>query len=1706
MILCLSCVVVFCTVYALILPAITLERKTVCGQEEHSHTEECYSSDGQLTCGKTEHTHTESCYADDKTSEDQSGEDSQQTPEQNQTEGQEQNQGQSQEQNQNQSQDQSQSQNQVQTSDDGNVAQNGENGDTAGTTADETAGNDEESIVAGSTPAPAAEGEDGTGSATTTTEGFDLSADASKVESVSMSYQEKDGTWKKIEESGNEEIPGDANIKLEVEYKDIQIQKLIQNHNCTLTYDLPDLLRNEKTDGKIMDGNKQVGTLTVQGKKIVVQFDQSYLASLEKTTIKGNFFITGEVNLSKLQEDGTTTVTTAGKTFHLNFGEDPVAQYGKVDVKKECANKVISKEDGDYIQYTITVTAGEDGCPDVSVVDTVVNGADYVSNYAGIVKTKSKLENKNEVSEPNPYEEIDADKTVEHGEVYVGKPTTDTENPIPTENTTSDDELGSMVWKIGGMKAGEVRKLTYYVKLKDGLNMKDIASIDNKANVYSKKYHKGYGGASFKPQIDYDMNKKTSDQGVVRNEDGTYTIEYQLIFTLKKDSSNYPLKNFVFWDYLNHSDNATDTKILSYISYKSDSFKLERKDDGSGSYQNVENYKIKWSTDKSTEYVETYFADANCFSLSGTETNPFTVNPGDSYRLTYSVTVQPEALAVMQANSVQVKNRWIVAASNAYNARFAPGFEAVRLNKTIDGYTWNEKVVGKETETNRTINLTGSDSRYDLTKGKVEKDSSTESVFSVPVGSYPYTVKVNETKNDWDATEVSMTDTLTPADKVQYVGYAKVEACKYNENSTNSDKYEVKETKWVKIDGLKTFTLKPSDLGWNDESYAYRFTYYVTPVNKESFGQATANNRFELKGEVGRGGNKFNISEIYSQTSVNISGNYSMNIRKEAWHYEKAKADATKWKNGKLYWVIEVDGTAILKDTAFKDEIVSNTTTSSLINSYLHSDSLVGIYIGKLEDGKTITDYKTLEELQASEKLKTVTDKFTSPQFGNSAGFTGEDVFSEFTITAKEKITLGENKLYFVVQTEPQTLPTKYRDSFTYRNQVSTSDDGTNWIPQSTADKTLCGGADILKELGQTFTYDGEKVTSEKDGKDDGHSEKIIQNALTGSGQYASWVFKLNYAGELSGTYRVLETIPDGMELAYIRIKWVGPDQKKQGFVESKKIADFDEGWKEKQTTAGTDDAVDGNKTTTYYVKGNQALIALGDFYPGKATDSYSVDVQVVCKVVDPKVLLGGEKKKFTNYVTLQTQDGQDIRSAFSSATIETKNLEKTVKNTEPNKDEKVHFTIKANELGQTLPTKDGTTLKLIDKLSSTLILDTSTIRVVNSKNTSENVTFTASLGADNTLEIQIPCDQPVTITYTATVNAPPGQAVSFSNNAYWENYAPASGSGVEVDGYSYSAGGTISGGENIKLKIIKKDQNDLSRNLSGAQFKMVKCKRTDISGSAEGKITELAGPPTWTGTTDENGEISFGKGDVTDTAMKYNTIYKVIETKAPDGYVEDNTPYYIMVPKEASDGKYPSDVEACINDPQIKTQYQEVYKLTVMNHKGEITVEKQFKNPGGYESSPVSGTYWFGLYDNADGTNMNGTTQPLQEISITYYPEDKTIKTNKFVNLDTKKTYYVFELDDKNQPIKDSSTVATVNEMEYFTSYTTIKADGSKTTESNSATNGDTVTVTNQSRVNKLPSTGSCGVLIYRLAGAILILFAVVLMLMKYKETKTRN
>ena len=54
---------VFVTTYALVLPAITMEKTASCGMDEHQHSDSCYES--VLICGQEEnegHHHDDSCY------------------------------------------------------------------------------------------------------------------------------------------------------------------------------------------------------------------------------------------------------------------------------------------------------------------------------------------------------------------------------------------------------------------------------------------------------------------------------------------------------------------------------------------------------------------------------------------------------------------------------------------------------------------------------------------------------------------------------------------------------------------------------------------------------------------------------------------------------------------------------------------------------------------------------------------------------------------------------------------------------------------------------------------------------------------------------------------------------------------------------------------------------------------------------------------------------------------------------------------------------------------------------------------------------------------------------------------------------------------------------------------------------------------------------------------------------------------------------------------------------------------------------------------------------------------------------------------------------------------------------------------------------------------------------------------------------------
>ena len=1664
MILCLSCVVVFCTVYALILPAITLERKTVCGQEEHSHTEECYSSDGQLTCGKTEHTHTELCYADDKTSEDQSGEDPQQTPEQNQTEGQEQNSGQSQEQNQNQNQDQSQSQDQGQTSDDGNVAQNGENGDTAGTTADETAG------VTGE---------------------YVLNDHAEKITYVKLTYREN-GVEKEVPSEGNAIRPDDSSMMIKVGFQGILVTDL-KNSGGSFTYQLPDVFRikNTTTSDIKNDKDEVIGTIIVSTDgKVVVKYNAEDLDSLgENQTIDGEFFVSAQLKLSSVNP-GTnqTTVQTPKGDITVKLDPDYYERYGNVTVKKQC-----SKEDknSEYIKYTITVTAGEDGCKNVYVVDQFTQNKNLV-NYVGIDKNETPLTTTENAQ--NPYETITGNSSPVAGKIYLTNALTEQAIPDPITDSTAISEPGSFVWNIAKMGVGESRTLTYYVKLKENATFSN-KDLTNEAKAYTRKdtesttYLKGKEEATFNVRMGYDMIPKAIT-AQNKKDDGSYEIEYKIKFDVNSDS-NYPIQKFEFRDYLDYSDRfRTDPKMLPYISYDRTSVQLHVKkaDEAEKVYDHTK-LTISWANGND-EYQENW-TDTNSnptrFKVSKLDNQPITIYPGDSYYVTYKITVKPEVYAAMQSDKVTITNRYLAYVDNGQGGQ---KINQVYSQLELKDYSWVQKTQPKVTDKSETIsmeNQEGTSNIYVYDSSGTITQSSTETEFIVPEGCYQYIVKVNQTQGQFDVTGATLTDSLDK-DVMKYVGYVKITAYDTSNKAVG--------TKWVKINDQTSFSLKLSQLGWESKNYSYQFEYYAKPVDLSTIGETKVTNTFKLTDEVKKYGSDktFKFDKVNSSVEVTLQGNYHLNAAKKAWYYEEPEENATTWKNGKLYWIIEVNGSAIKKDTEIKDAI---SWDEGLTDSFIHKNegSIAGIYKG---DFGEIKEYSSFEEFaqKAESSKQNIDSLFTLTYEKTKTDFT-DDNYNNLIFKAKEDIILGDGQtLYIIVRTEPQSLPDQYRKPYTYRNEIYKTEPGENETKIGSADQKLYHGGEILKELGQVFTYDGKNVTTDSsiDGADKGDSGKICSDLLkdTGSGIYAAWAFKVNHGGELNSNYRVLEEIPEGMELAYIRIKWKGANATN---VESSEIEDLGSEWTKVENKTTNDD--NQQQYTIYYVNKDkkQALIQLGTFRADHIEDQGSVDVQVVCRVTDPKVLLGGEEKTFTNQVVLQSANGEDLATATADAKIKDTNLTKEngYSTTSSNESQKVTYTIVANSRGQKLLTAEGEKLTLVDALGEYLSFDSESLKAKNI-NTGKDVKIQSSYNPkDKTIEIVIPDETPVEITYSVIVNIAPNQKVALQNSVHWKSYSANGGTTNKIEEFSYqlSAGGSSGTTSHPNLTIKKTDQDNTSNKMNGVEFEVYECEMNNNQIQRTNKKTTAT--------------ITNGTCEITTSQfpMDFNKIYEVTETKAVDGYKEDKTPHYIMCVKQV-EGNYPNTAKAYIeyckkmkDDTKYKVAYEtKNFFLEIYNEQKGIVVEKAFINDAaGNSRKPVSGTYRFGLYDNAEGSGS-----PRDTVSITYSPGDTEAKTAKFKNLALNTTYYVFELDDNNQPIKVSQE-ATINKQQY-----TVKYSSTNKTSVNAAICGDTVNVTNQNHIKELPSTGSCGVLIYRLAGAILILFAVVLMLMKYKETKTRN
>lgn len=1509
----------------------------------------------------------------------------------------------------------------------------------------------------------------------TTTEPFDLNNSEGKIESIVIT-----------DDKNNSSIPGGTLkpnskfLKITVKFKDINASELNSKYGRSFSYTLPEFFRmTGNTNTTIKDSSDIViATIRVEDRKVVITYTENYINSGTNTSLNGHFFVEGEVDLSQLKNDGKTRLTTPKGDITLDYGQDYLEKFGDVKVIK-AYSKPDSKSD--YIQYTITVSS-QNGSKNVYVVDKFTNNSQLVSYMGDISNTPQDL-----TSSPDGKKPYETRTTDVAGKIYLtDMQTSDDEIPKQVTDSSSINQPGSLVWSISELKPNESRTLTYFVKLSDDKNL-NKQSITNTASAYTKKeggttYPKGKYDQTFTPTVSYDM-KKTHDEKYTKDAEGNYIVQYKLKFTLNS-SSDYPLKNFMFYDYLNYHNIRTDETMLPYISYERSTVELHQIRNGEDTVVNPSNYKVEWETDETNYKADWSNSDGNPkrFRIRGTDSNPFTVYPGDSYYVTYKLKVKPEVYAAMQSNNVTIKNRYIANADNAKDF-----YDGTILNRTfdqldLDDYTWVEKKK-EATVTNQvqTIDMSGSDI-YVKKKDGYEKDSSVSS-FNVPAGSYKYTVNVNKTMNQFDVTEATLKDVLS-SDVMHYVGYVKITPYKYD---ATLNKYVDQKPKWVKIDNETSFELKLSQIGWTNNNNRYRFDYYAQTNDLSEVGKVEVKNTFSLSGDVVKGNQTFKFNNVGSSQTIQVNGHYSLGVKKSAWYYEKPQENATSYTNGKLYWVIEVNGTAIRKGAQIQDAISND---EGLTDSFLHSDSVAGIYQGK--PANNINSYTSFEKFKNSNTGLVDKSKSFDKKFDNNKGFTGTNNYSELTLTAKETISLNnDEKIYIVIMTEPQSLPNVYRAEFTYRNVASMKDiSDTSFKEYSNASQILYGGPNILKELGQTFMYDGKTVTTiQADHDKDNPESKICTDLLDNTnskGAFISWAFKVNLAGELEGNYRVLEDIPDGMELSYIRVKWHADEA---GDVKSKDIDGLGAEW-EPNRNDSTNDNGNPEKTIYYYNKNtNQALIQLGEFEAGRVGDKYAVDVQVVCRVTDDKVLLGGEEKSFTNKVTLLSPDGQTIiDTASNEATMSKRdNLSKSdnfdKEHVEKNTSQTIKYTITANALGQTLPLNDGNKLTLVDKLDENLELDPTTIKA---KDENENEVHIDDKSYDpktNTLEISIPNGKKVIITYSVTVKAAPGTPVDLSNKVFWKSYSENGGENDVIKGFKYrlAAGGSTEGERNPQLTITKMDENKLEP-IKDVKFDVYEC---ELNGEA---IKHVSSRGKISGKTDANGIYKVDSSFITYS----NRIYEVTETDTPDGYVENKESYYIIY-VEKVDGVNPPDVQDCIDyfNKQDKVRYKIVdspqkFNLVVYNKQKGITVKKQFTNNAAEtEHNPVSGTYRFGLYANADGTG-----KPLEIISIHYDPKDKDVKSAKFKNpIDLTKDYYVFEIGQNNQPIKASDGEATINSMQYKVVYKN-ETDSTKT---NNAKVGETVIVTNKSRTKILPSTGSIGTLIYRLLGATLVVASLI-------------
>lgn len=333
------------------------------------------------------------------------------------------------------------------------------------------------------------------------------------------------------------------------------------------------------------------------------------------------------------------------------------------------------------------------------------------------------------------------------------------------------------------------------------------------------------------------------------------------------------------------------------------------------------------------------------------------------------------------------------------------------------------------------------------------------------------------------------------------------------------------------------------------------------------------------------------------------------------------------------------------------------------------------------------------------------------------------------------------------------------------------------------------------------------------------------------------------------------------------------------------------------------------------------------------------------------------------------------------------------------------------------------------------------------------------------TMELTVPDQRALVLKYTYKTNAGVGNEVKLDNKALLNGKWDANENQTLRD---IEAGGYVS---QTKLVVHKVDSSNQANGLEGAKFSLYWLDKT----TGEWETTEKQNY-----TSDENGQFTIWLGHK-ELNADVDTLYKLVEEAAPDGYRKTSKTYYfIFTAKDEPDADaYNKAVNGRTTDasgntlPLLKDNnlmiciFNEQSDLYISNERSKLIIQKFWTNQYNEATAPKEESVTVDLYKYKKDTDR---ATGIKVTSITLNNSNHWTAT--YSNLTEGYLYYIKEASTGNK---------------YEVTYSSSNETGVE--------NGGVLTLTNKEKPDipgyELPSTGGTGTLPYTAVGGTMMLSA---------------